>query len=71
MTRWRRLAAAAAVVGVLGIGAAATTYAVQEQRLGDERTAVAAAQQQAARIEASWPRPTRRCGPATSPAVAG
>jgi anti-sigma-K factor RskA len=52
VARWRRLTAAAAVVGVLGIGAAATTYAVQEQRLGDERAAVAQAQQQAARIEA-------------------
>ena len=46
------LAAAAAVVGVLGIGAAATTYAVQEQRLDDQRTAVAQAQQQADRIQA-------------------
>ena len=42
----------AAVVGVLGIGAAATTYAVQEQRLDDQRTAVAQAQQQADRIQA-------------------
>jgi len=52
VARWRRLTAAAAVVGVLGIGAAATTYAVQEQRIGDQRAAVAQAQQQAARIEA-------------------
>ena len=52
VARWRRLAAAAAVVGVLGIGAAATTYTVQEQRLDDQRTAVALAQQQADRIQA-------------------
>jgi anti-sigma-K factor RskA len=52
VARWRRLAAAAAVIGVLGIGAAATTYAVQEQRLDEQRTAVAQAQQQADRIQA-------------------
>lgn len=52
VARWRRLAAAAAVVGVLGVGAAASTYAVQEQRLGDQRVAVAAAQQRADRIQA-------------------
>jgi anti-sigma-K factor RskA len=52
VARWRRLTAAAAVVGVLGIGAAATTYTVQEQRLGEERAAVAQARQQAGRIQA-------------------
>ena len=52
VARWRRLTAAAAVVGVLGIGAAVTTYAVQEQRIADERAAVALAQQRADRIEA-------------------
>jgi len=52
VARWRRLTAAAAVVGVLGIGAAATTYTVQEQRLGEERAAVAQAQQRADRIQA-------------------
>lgn len=52
VARWRRLAAAAAVVGVLGTGVAATTYAVQEQRLAAERVTVAAAQERAARIEA-------------------
>jgi anti-sigma-K factor RskA len=51
VARWRRLTAAAAVVGVLGAGAAVTTYAVQEQRLAAERVASAAAQQQAARIQ--------------------
>jgi anti-sigma-K factor RskA len=52
VARWRRLAAAAAAVGVLGIGAAATTYAVQEQRLDDQRTAVVLAQQRADRVQA-------------------
>ena len=52
VARWRRLAAAAAVVAVLGTGAAVTTYAVQEQRLAGERVAVAAAQQRADRIQA-------------------
>jgi anti-sigma-K factor RskA len=52
VARWRRLAAAAAVVGVLGVGAAATTYAVQEQRLGEQQVAAAAAQQRADRIQA-------------------
>jgi anti-sigma-K factor RskA len=52
VTRWRRLAAAAAAVAVLGAGTAATTYVVQEQRIAGERGAVATAQQQAARIQA-------------------
>lgn len=51
VARWRRLAAAAAAVAVLGTGAAATTYAVQEQRLGDQRIVVAAAQERAARVQ--------------------
>jgi anti-sigma-K factor RskA len=51
VSRWRRLAAAAAVIGVLGAGAAATTYAVQEQRLADQRVAAATAQQRADRIQ--------------------
>ncbi|MDT7581032.1 MAG: hypothetical protein QOK35_2296 [Pseudonocardiales bacterium] len=50
VARWRRLTAAAAAVAVLGTGAAITTYAVQEQRIGAERVTVAAAQEQAARI---------------------
>ena len=52
VTRWRRLAVAAAVVGVLGVGTAATTYVVQEQRVADERIAVASAQERADRIQA-------------------
>ena len=52
VARWRRLAAAAAVVGVLGAGAAVTAYAVQEQRIAAERTTAQAAQQRAARIQA-------------------
>ncbi|MBL8928231.1 MAG: anti-sigma factor [Pseudonocardia sp.] len=45
VARWRRLAVAAAAVGVLGLGAAATAYAALEQRLDAERTAMAVAQQ--------------------------
>jgi anti-sigma-K factor RskA len=52
VSRWRRVAAACAVVGVLGVGAAATTYAVQEQRLADQRVAAAADQLRAGRIQA-------------------
>ena len=51
-SRWRRIAAACAVVGMLGVGAAATTYAVQEQRLADQRVAAAAVQQRADRVQA-------------------
>lgn len=51
VARWRRLAAAAAAVAVLGTGAAVTTYAVQEQRLGAQQVAVAAAEERAARIQ--------------------
>lgn len=51
VARWQRLAVAASVVGVLGVGTAATTYAVQEQRLNDVRVASAAADQRAARIQ--------------------
>jgi anti-sigma-K factor RskA len=36
----------------LGVGSAATIYAVQERRLADQRVAVATAQQQADRIQA-------------------
>lgn len=52
IARWRRLTAAAAVVGVLGAGAAVTTYAVQEQRISAGQAAVATAQQRAERIQA-------------------
>jgi anti-sigma-K factor RskA len=52
VARWRRIAVAAAAVGVLGAGTAVTTYAVQEQRLGAERVAAAAAQQRTERIRA-------------------
>jgi len=48
-TRWRRWTAAAAAAGILAVGAGAATYAVQEGRVRDERTA---AREQAARIEA-------------------
>jgi anti-sigma-K factor RskA len=52
VTRWRRIAAAAAVVAVLGAGTAATTYVVQERRLADERVTITAAQQRAVHIQA-------------------
>ena len=45
VTRWRRIAVAAAAVGVLGLGAAATSYAQLQQRLDVERIAMANAQQ--------------------------
>lgn len=48
VTRWRRIAVAAAAVGVLGLGAAATSYAALEQRLDAERIAMAVAQQRRA-----------------------
>ena len=45
VTRWRRIALAAAAVGVLGLGAAATSYAALEQRLDEQQIALAAAQE--------------------------
>jgi anti-sigma-K factor RskA len=45
VTRWRRIAVAAAAVGVLGLGAAATAYVTLEQRLDEQRIALAAAQE--------------------------
>jgi anti-sigma-K factor RskA len=45
VTRWRRIAIAAAAAGVLGLGAAVTSYAALEQRLDRERVAIAAAQE--------------------------
>ena len=68
MTRWRRIATAAAVVGVLGVGTAATTYAVQEQRITDQQVVVAAAEQRAARIQAvlSAPDASLRAGDLSS-----
>jgi anti-sigma-K factor RskA len=45
VTKWRRLAVAAAAVGVLGLGAAAASYAQLQQNLDNQRTTMAAAQQ--------------------------
>lgn len=50
--RWRRIAAACAAIGVLGVGGAAATYVVQEQRLTDQRVAAAAVEQRGERIQA-------------------
>jgi anti-sigma factor RsiW len=50
--RWPRLAAAAVAAGVLASGAAAATYAVQEQRVRDARTSAAADRGDAQRIQA-------------------
>jgi anti-sigma-K factor RskA len=45
VTKWRRIAVAAAAVGVLGLGAAATSYAQLQQNLDEQRIAMATAQQ--------------------------
>jgi anti-sigma-K factor RskA len=52
VTRWRRIAVAAAAVGVLGLGAAATSYAALDHHLDEERIAEAAAQQRTQRVRA-------------------
>lgn len=48
---WRRWTAAAVAAGILAVGAGAATYAVQEQRLREQRTATAAARADAARVQ--------------------
>jgi anti-sigma-K factor RskA len=52
LARWRRRTAAAVAAGILAAGAGATTYAVQEQRVRDERAAAVAARSEAERIRA-------------------
>jgi anti-sigma-K factor RskA len=52
VTRWRRIAVAAAAVGVLGFGAAATSYAALEQQRDEAQIAAAAAQQRTQRVRA-------------------
>ena len=52
VSRWRRFAAGAVAASVLAVGAAAATWAVQEQRVRDERAAVVAAQAENARMRA-------------------
>lgn len=45
VTRWRRIAVAAAAVGVLGLGSAAASYVALERRIDEQQTALAAAQE--------------------------
>ncbi|GAA3339734.1 anti-sigma factor [Amorphoplanes nipponensis] len=52
VSRWRRFTAGAAAAGVLAAGAGAATWAVQEQRVREKNTAVAAAQLREARTQA-------------------
>jgi anti-sigma-K factor RskA len=52
VSRWRRWTAGAAAAGILAIGAAAGTWAVQEQRVREQRAVAAAARAENARIEA-------------------
>ncbi|MEV4641618.1 anti-sigma factor [Actinoplanes sp. NPDC049548] len=49
--RWRRYSLAAAAALVLAAGTGATVYAVQDQRVRDERAIVAAAQRYEARVQ--------------------
>jgi len=52
LSRWRRGAAAAAVVGIFATGAAAATYGVQHQRVREQQAIAEAAQTQTARMRA-------------------
>ncbi len=52
VSRWRRFTAGAAAACILAVGAAAATWAVQEQRVRDQQAAAQAAQAQAARMSA-------------------
>ncbi|HEY2949237.1 MAG TPA: anti-sigma factor [Micromonosporaceae bacterium] len=49
--RWRRWTAAAVAAGIIAIGGAAASYAIQEQRVRDERAAADAARAEAAAIQ--------------------
>lgn len=52
VSRWRRVTAVAAVAGILAAGAGAATYAVQEQRVRDQRAVAEAARQETAHLQA-------------------
>jgi anti-sigma-K factor RskA len=52
VSRWRRYTAGAAAAGILAAGAGAATWAVQEQRVRDKNTVVAAAELREARTHA-------------------
>jgi anti-sigma-K factor RskA len=49
--RWRRFTAGAAAASILAVGAAAATWAVQEDRVSDARATAAAAEAEAARMK--------------------
>jgi anti-sigma-K factor RskA len=66
-TRWRQWTAAAVAAGVLAVGAAGTTYAIQEQRVREQRAIAAAARAEAARIEAVLAAPDARLRAETHP----
>ena len=51
VARWRRYAAGAVAASFLAVGAGAATWAVQEQRVRQERSAATVAQQDQARTE--------------------
>jgi anti-sigma-K factor RskA len=51
VSRWRRYTAGAAAAGILAAGAGAATWAVQEQRVREKNTAVAAAELREARTQ--------------------
>jgi anti-sigma-K factor RskA len=52
LSRWRRFTAGAAAAGILAVGAGAATYAVQEQRVRDQRMIAAAATAKEQRTQA-------------------
>ncbi len=52
VSRWRRFTAGAAAACILAVGAAAATWAVQEQRVRDQQVAAQAARAEAARMSA-------------------
>ncbi|MFI7545860.1 anti-sigma factor domain-containing protein [Actinoplanes sp. NPDC049599] len=52
VSRWRRYTAGVAAAGILAAGAGAASWAVQEQRVRDKNTAVAAAELREARTQA-------------------
>ena len=52
VSRWRRFTAGAAAACILTVGAGAATYAIQEQRVQDQRSIAAAVKAEAARTQA-------------------
>ncbi|HEU4422889.1 MAG TPA: anti-sigma factor [Pilimelia sp.] len=66
-TRWRRWTAAAVAAGILTAGAGAVTYAIQEQRVREQREEVVKARAETARIEAVLAAPDARLRAETHP----